>query len=156
MSLSLSNLKPGAGSQHTRKRVGRGNASGHGTFATRGIKGQKSRSGVSGLKRLGMKQMILQVPKTRGFKSHYAKNQAVNLGSISAKFQSGQTVNPVSLMRAGLATKNGASIKILSKGELTLEKLVFVKVNVSAKAAEAIKAKGGTVVIEKIVKKVVK
>jgi len=154
MSLSLSNLKPGAGSQHSRKRVGRGNASGHGTFATRGIKGQKARSGVSGLKRLGMKQMILQVPKTRGFKSHYAKNQPVNLSAISTKFKTGEIVNPVSLAKRGLINKHGASTKILAKGELTVKGLIFAKVLMSAKAIELIKAQGGSIVVKEAVKKV--
>jgi large subunit ribosomal protein L15 len=54
--LTLNSIKKAKGSAKGRKRVGRGNASGHGTYSTRGLKGQKSRSGVSGLKRLGMKQ----------------------------------------------------------------------------------------------------
>jgi len=155
MALNLSNLKPAPGSQHTRKRVGRGNASGHGTSATRGIKGQKARSGVSGLKRLGMKQMILQVPKARGFKSHYAKNQPVNLGAISAKFKAKDLVNPLTLAKHGLIAKNGADVKILAKGELTLEALVFSDVLMSSKANDMIIAKGGKVIANKITKKTV-
>jgi large subunit ribosomal protein L15 len=157
MSLSLSNLKPSAGAYHKPKRVGRGNASGHGTSATRGIKGQKARSGVSGLKRLGMRQMLLQVPKVRGFKSHFAKKQVVNFKAINLKFKAGDLVNPLSLAKHGLISKNGGEVKILSNGDLTVANLNFSKVLVSASAQAAILAQGGKITAPKVAtKKVVK
>ncbi|MCK4554160.1 hypothetical protein KAU19_04310, partial [Candidatus Parcubacteria bacterium] len=68
--LRLHNIKPNKKAVKKRKRVGRGNASGHGTYSGRGIKGQRSRSGgKSGLKRLGMKMILRNIPKKRGFKS---------------------------------------------------------------------------------------
>jgi len=73
MALQAQQLKPATGSTKKRKRVGRGNSSGHGTYSTRGLKGQKSRSGVSGLKRLGMRQVLLRTPKYKGFKSKLVK-----------------------------------------------------------------------------------
>ena len=87
MSLSLHTIKPSKGAAKKRKRVGRGNASGHGTYSTRGLKGQKSRSGVSGLKRLGLKMTLSRIPKKRGFKSPKAKNQVVNLTDINENFK---------------------------------------------------------------------
>ncbi|HRH21800.1 MAG TPA: 50S ribosomal protein L15 [bacterium] len=151
MSLTLSNLSHSKSANHKRKRIGRGNASGHGTSATRGIKGQKARSGVSGLKRLGMKQMLLQVPKTRGFKSHFGKKQVVNFTAINLKFKSGELVNPLSLAKHGLIKKNGGEVKILSNGELTIDKLTFSKVLMSASAEAAVLAKGGKVPAKKII-----
>lgn len=145
MVLSLSTLKPSAGSVAKRKRVGRGNGSGHGTTACRGTKGQKSRSGVTNLKRLGLKKMLLSVPKTRGFKSQYAKNQAVNLADISLAFTQGSLVSPVTLAKAGLIDKNGAAVKILGNGELKVAELKFKGVTVSKTAAIAIKENKGTI-----------
>jgi len=153
MALTLSNLKPSIGANHKKKRIGRGNASGHGTSATRGIKGQKARSGVTGLKRLGMKQMLLQVPKTRGFKSHFAKKQVVNFKAINLKFKDGQLVNPLSLAKHGLVNKNGGEIKILANGELNIKNLTFSKVLVSASALADITAKGGKFIAKKVEKK---
>ena len=86
--LSLHTIKPNKGETKKRKRVGRGNASGHGTYSGRGQKGQRSRSGgKSGLKRKGMKQILLQTPKLRGFKSDKPKNQVINLVDINKNFK---------------------------------------------------------------------
>lgn len=143
--LSLSNLKPKQGSQKTRKRVGRGNASGHGTYATRGLKGQNSRSGVSGLKRLGMKPMLLNIPKSRGFKSLAPKAVAVNVFALSKVYKDNETVSRVTLVKKGLieATKN--PIKILGQGTLTIKGLKFEKVSVSQSAREQIEKLGGKI-----------
>ncbi len=143
MSLSLSNLKPSVGSSKKRKRVGRGNASGHGTYSTRGLKGQKARSGVSGLKRLGMKKQRLAIPKTRGFVSYHAKDQAVTLGAISRAFSDGALVNPKTLKKAGLIASLG-SVKILTQGDLKLKNLKFENVRASKGAQALIEKAGGT------------
>ena len=66
MALSLHTIKKPKANSKKRKRIGRGNASGHGTYAGKGQKGQNARSGVSGLKRKGMKQVLLRTPKKRG------------------------------------------------------------------------------------------
>ena len=81
--LTLHTLKPAAGASKQRKRVGRGNASGHGNYSCKGLKGQKSRSGVSGLKRMALKKAILQIPKLRGFHSDKPKFQVVNLAVLN-------------------------------------------------------------------------
>ncbi len=145
MTLSLSNLHSATGSTHSRKRVGRGNASGHGTYSTRGLKGQKSRSGVSGLTKLGMKKMLLSTPKLRGFKSLNAKNQAVNLSTIDKTFSDGAVISPVTLAKAGLIKSSAEPVKILGTGELTKKNLVFKNVKVSSTAVEAIAKAGGSV-----------
>ena len=90
--LSLHTIKSAKGATKKRKRVGRGNASGQGTYSGRGIKGQKSRSGVSGLKRLGMRQILRRIPKQRGFKSLKPDNQVVNLADINKHFKKGDLI----------------------------------------------------------------
>lgn len=143
--LSLSNLKPKQGSQKTRKRVGRGNASGHGTYATRGLKGQNSRSGVSGLKRLGMKPMLLNIPKKRGFKSLAPKAVAVNVFALSKVYKDNETVSRVTLVKKGLIEPTKNPIKILGQGTLTIKGLKFEKVSVSQSAREQIEKLGGKI-----------
>lgn len=146
MAITLDNLQPEKAVYKKKKRVGRGNASGHGSYSTRGVKGQKARSGVSGLKRLGMKQMLLSVPKVRGFKSYKAKYQAVNLDSINKAFKDGQTVTPATLERAGLANQVERGVKILGRGELTVKNLIFKDVLISESAKEAIVKAGGKMI----------
>ncbi len=129
--LSLNNLKRSVGATHKKKRVGRGNASGHGTYSTRGLKGQKSRSGVSGLKRLGMRKQLLQTPKLRGFRSLQPKNQIVSVSAINKHFKDGETVNPTALFEKELIKTAGSPVKILGKEKLTV-KAKFEKVAMSA------------------------
>lgn len=119
--LSLNEIKKAKGSTQTKKRVGRGNASGHGTYSTRGLKGQKSRSGVSGLKRLGMRMQLLQTPKSRGFKSPKQKNQVISIKAINNNFKDGEIVSKDSLMAKGLILKKGVPVKILGKEKLTVK-----------------------------------
>jgi len=145
MTIALHNLEPRKAVNKKKKRVGRGNASGHGTYSTRGLKGQKSRSGVSGLKRLGMKQMLLSVPKVRGFKSAQPKLNVVNLDSISRLFKDGAQINPQTLRRAGLIDNAKTGVKILGRGELTVKNLVFSGVTVSETARQSITAQGGSI-----------
>lgn len=131
MSLSLHTIKPAKGAIKKRKRVGRGNSSGHGTYSGRGLKGQKSRSGVSGLKRLGMKKMLLQIPKKRGFKSNRPKNQIVKLVDINKNFKDGDKISPASLLKAGLVDTIKLPIKILGSGQFKVQGLLFEGVKMS-------------------------
>lgn len=149
MSLSLHTIKPKKGSIKKRKRIGRGNSSGTGTYSGKGLKGQKSRSGVSGLKRLGMKQMILQIPKERGFKSPKPKNIPVNLLIINQNFKDGEKVNPDILMKKGLIGSTKTTVKILGNGDLNVSKLEFSDVKISAGAKEKIEKKGGKIIEKK-------
>lgn len=131
MALSLHTIKPAKGSKKKRKRVGRGNASGHGTYSTRGLKGQKSRSGVSNLKRMGMRMTLLSTPKKRGFKSLKPKDQVINLVEINKSYKDGENVNPKSLLKRGLIDNIKISVKILGNGKLMLKNLKFENVKMS-------------------------
>ncbi|MFA6171052.1 MAG: uL15 family ribosomal protein [Patescibacteria group bacterium] len=137
MALSLNTIYRSRGVKKA-KRVGRGNSSGHGTYSTRGLKGQKSRSGASGLKRLGLKRMLLATPKVRGFKSAKPSNQVVSVRDINKNFKAGETVSPRSLLRKGLVSETGKPIKILGQGALN-KGLKFDKVKMSEKARERLK-----------------
>jgi large subunit ribosomal protein L15 len=139
MSLNIGNLKPAIGATKKKKRVGRGNASGHGTYSTRGLKGQKSRSGVSGLKRLGMKQVLLRTPKSRGFKSLQPKNQVVNFSLLNQYFQDGDVVSPQTLLAKKLIKTTKQGVKILGNGDLKLKKIKFSGVKISRSAMEKMK-----------------
>ena len=143
MTLSLDKLAHNKGVQKNRTRRGRGNGSGLGTYSGRGLKGQKARSGVSGLKRLGMKKMILSVPKKRGFKSRHPQAQVINLAAINDNFKAGETVSPKTLKAVGLLAKMNTPVKILGTGELKISNLIFTKVKLSKIATEKIvKSKG--------------
>lgn len=131
MTLSLNNIKANKGITKKRKRIGRGNAAGQGTYAGKGLKGQNCRSGVSGLKRLGMKQVLLRTPKKRGFKSHREKAQVVNLQDLNKHYKAKDTVSPKTLQEKGLIDTINKDVKILGKGELTVKDLKFEGVKMS-------------------------
>ncbi len=140
--LRLHNIKPNKKAVKKRKRVGRGNASGRGTYSGRGIKGQRSRSGgKSGLKRLGMKMILRNIPKKRGFKSDKPKNQVVNLTDLNKHFKDGDTVNPKSLLKAGLIDTIKLPVKVLGNGELTVKGLKFNGVKMSESVKEQVEVR---------------
>ena len=143
MFLSLHTIKPNQGAVKKRKRVGRGNASGHGTYSTRGVKGQKARSGVSGLKRLGLKMTLMRIPKKRGFKSLKSKDQIVNIALINENFKDSDIINPNALFKKGLIDNLKTRVKVLGKGELKLKNLKFEHVKMSESVKEQIKKIGG-------------
>lgn len=143
MELSLANLK--SYQRKDRKRVGRGDASGHGTYSGRGQKGQKSRSGGrKGLKRMGLKQFLRQIPKKRGFKSFYPKRQVVNIGDLEKKFKENEIITPEKLMEKGLLKSAYPGVKILAQGKLT-KKLIVRAHGFSKSAESAIKKAGGRI-----------
>lgn len=139
MSLALNIIKKSKGGAQKRKRVGRGNASGHGTYSTKGLKGQNSRSGVSGLKRLGMKKQLLQIPKKRGFKSLQPKNQVISIKTINENYKDNDIVSPTTLMEKDLIKSVDLPVKVLGKESLTVKGLKFEKVKMSASVKETIK-----------------
>ena len=146
--MDLSNLKPAAGSVHSRKRVGRGPGSGLGGTSTRGTKGAKSRSGYK--KKIGFEggQMPLQrrVPKF-GFKNiNRVSYKAINLDTIQtlAETMNLQTVGINELVAAGFISSKQL-VKILGNGALT--SAIEVQAHDFSKKAEAgIEAAGGKVV----------
>lgn len=150
MALSLNTIKTDSGATKKRKRIGRGNASGTGTYSGKGLKGQKARSGVSGLKKLGMKQTLLRTPKSRGFKSLKPKAQVINIFDINKFYKDSQVVNAKTLFKNGLINDYKKEIKILSKGELKIKNLEIQNISLSATAKEKIEKLGGKfVVLEK-------
>ena len=129
--LSLNTIKQAKGSLKTRRRVGRGNSSGLGTYSGKGQKGQKARAGVSNLKRLGMRQQLLQTPKLRGFKSLSPKNKIVSIKDINLHFKDAEVVSPESLVEKKLISRVNDPVKVLGKEKLTV-KVSFVRVKMSA------------------------
>ncbi|HQH03652.1 MAG TPA: 50S ribosomal protein L15, partial [Verrucomicrobiota bacterium] len=131
--MRLHNLQPRPGARHRRKRLGQGEASGHGKTSGRGGKGQTARSGSS--IRIGFEggqmPLIRRIPK-RGFNNarHTKRYLPVNLESLN-QFADGTRVDPESLRSKGLANGSAAGIKILGSGELTR------KLTVSAHAFSA-------------------
>ncbi|MBU8891849.1 MAG: 50S ribosomal protein L15 [Bacteroidales bacterium] len=146
--MDLSNLKPAENSTKNNKRVGRGQGSGRGGTATRGHKGQKSRSGYS--KKVGFEggQMPLQrrVPKF-GFTNISRKEyKGINIETLEelAKKKKLNKIDIETLVDAGLVKKNSL-IKILGRGILT--KKLEVKAHAFSKSAiEAIESLEGTIV----------
>jgi large subunit ribosomal protein L15 len=146
----LSNLKPAKGSKKKVKRIGRGEGSGHGGTATRGMNGQRSRSGAKYRAWFEGGQMPLQrrLPK-RGFHSPFKiVYQVINLNRLQKlvddkKVEDG-IINAVSLYKNSVISKAIAPYKILGLGELK------AKLNVeahafSASAKEKIESLGGTI-----------
>lgn len=145
--MNLSNLKPAEGSVKQRKRVGRGEGSGHGGTSTRGHKGAKSRSGYKS--KIGFEggQMPLQrrVPKF-GFKNrNRVEYKGINLDTIQELIErkSITAVTPEVLVENGLASKRDL-IKVLGRGELK-QKVDVSAHKFSASAQAAIEAQGGSV-----------
>lgn len=146
MAIGLHNLVVPPGARHRPKRVGRGPGSGHGKTATRGHKGQKSRSGYS--RKLGFEggQMPVQrrLPK-RGFTHAFKKEWAeVNLDVLQARFSAGEEVTPSILRERGIVKNLRDGVVILGRGELT-KPLTVVAHRFSASAREKILAAGGQV-----------
>lgn len=143
MAISLSNLGPAHGSKTMKKRVGRGLGS-KGTTSGRGQKGQSSRSGVGGLKRLGMRPVMLATPKLRGFRSLNGKSFAVNVGDLEKSYLANEVVTPKTLAKKGLITSADKTVKILGKGELT-HAVTIKNCVVSQAATEKITKVGGKI-----------
>ncbi|KKQ79558.1 MAG: 50S ribosomal protein L15 [Parcubacteria group bacterium GW2011_GWC2_38_7] len=134
------------GNKHkNRKNLGRGNASGHGTTAGRGSKGQRSRSGgKKGLKLKGFRQNLLNLPKFKGMKSPRPKNQVVKISDLAKKFTSETVVTPGTLLEKGLIRNAIDPVKILlDVKELKLEsKLEISSILVSKNAREILEKAG--------------
>ncbi len=145
MPLNLHNIKPKKGSRKSKKRVGRGNASGKGTYAGRGVKGQRARSGGrSGLKLKGIRPIMLAQPKVRGFKSGKTPPAVVNISILNKTFADGAKVTPKALQKKGLVENIAAGVKILAKGDIGV-KLTIEGCKVSEAAKAKIEGAGGRV-----------
>lgn len=147
--MNLHNLKPAEGATKNKKRIGRGEGSGHGGTSTKGHKGAKSRSGYS--RKLGFEggQMPLQrrVPKF-GFKNvNRVEFKGINLDTIQALVDAKKlkSLDIAAFVENGLASKND-KVKILGRGELKAK--IEVTANAfSGSAKAAIEAAGGTATV---------
>lgn len=142
MSLSLDTIKPKNQQNKSSRRIGRGDGSGRGTYSGRGMKGQKARSGTSGLLRLALKNVISQTPKKRGFKSFKDKNQVIDLEQINKNFKDGDEITLDKLFEIGLIEKKNIPVKILGDGELKIKNLTITGVKVSNSASEKLQKNG--------------
>lgn len=140
------NISPAPGSRQSRKRVGRGNGSGHGTYSGRGCNGQKSRAGYRirpGFEG-GQLPLIKRLPRKRGFTNIFrTEYSTVDIGRLNV-FEPGSEVTPEKLVEAGIVKSLKNPIKILADGDIDRSLTVMAnKFTASAKAK--IEAAGGTV-----------
>jgi large subunit ribosomal protein L15 len=141
----LDRLSPAPGSTHSKKRVGRGNGSGHGTYSGRGCKGQKARTGNNKIRpgfEGGQLPLIKRLPELRGFHNRFRIEYCpVNLDRLEV-FESASEVTPEKLVAAGIVKSLERPIKILATGEITHP--LMVRANKFSAAAKAkIEAAGG-------------
>ena len=151
--LNLSNLKP-AQARKSRKRIGRGIGSGKGRYSTRGLKGQKARSGSNKMRagfEGGQMPIYMRLGKQRGPYSkdampmgpHRTRTVAVNVRDLE-RFEAGAEVTPESLAQAGLIRNTKFDLKILGHGDLS-KKLTVSAHNFSRSAREKIEQAGGSI-----------
>ena len=142
----LDNISPSPGSKRARKRIGRGDGSGHGTYSGKGNKGQKSRSGNKmrpGFEG-GQLPLIKRLPRKRGFVNIFRiEYSLVKVGQLGI-FEPESEVTPEKLLAAGMVKSLKQPIKILADGDIG--HALSVKVNKFSTSAKAkIEAAGGKV-----------
>jgi large subunit ribosomal protein L15 len=142
--MMLEKLSPALGAKRKRKRVGRGDGSGHGTYSGRGCNGQKSRAGNKmrpGFEG-GQLPLIKRLPQKRGFTNIFkTAYSAVNISQLDV-FEPGSEVTPGKLVAVGIVKSLNRPIKILAAGEIS--RPLVVKANKFSAAAKAkIEAAGG-------------
>lgn len=147
--MKLNELHDNPGATKTKKRVARGPGSGKGKMAGRGIKGQKSRSGVAiNSYEGGQMPLYMRLPK-RGFNKPNRKSFAVvNLDMIEkfiaeGKLDAASAVTEDALVASGLVRRKLDGVRVLAKGEITTK--ISLQVTGASKAAvEAVEKAGGT------------
>jgi large subunit ribosomal protein L15 len=143
------NLTPVPGWHKDRKRVGRGDGSGRGTFSGKGCKGQKARAGCNmrpGFEG-GQLPIIKRLPRKRGFTNIFRTEfAAVNLESLNV-FKSGEKVTAEKMVEAGIIKSANQPVKVLGTGEIS-RKLNIHASAFSAAAKAKIEAAGGKAVEE--------
>jgi large subunit ribosomal protein L15 len=144
--VSINDLGPAYGSVKNKKRIGRGNSSGHGTTSGRGSKGQLARSGVRSKTRLGFEggQMPLnrRIPHLKGFKNTRKEQyNIINLSQLE-NFEENAVIDMQTLLKAGLIKDEVNKIKVLGNGSIT--KKLTIKANYFSKSAiDKIEKAGG-------------
>ena len=139
-------LTPPKGARRARKRIGRGNAAGGGTYAGRGLKGQKSRSGfglIPGFEG-GQLRLIKGLPMTRGFNNKFKTYDSLITLDDLGQFDAGEHITPEFLQARGLLRNQRSPIKILGNGEVS-KSLTVAAHKFTQSAREKIEAAGGTV-----------
>jgi len=145
--MKLNELRDNPGATKSKKRVGRGPGSGKGKTAGRGIKGQKSRSGVAiGGYEGGQMPLYQRLPK-RGFNKPNRKSFAVvNLGLIQKFIDAGKLdageITEDTLVASGLVRRKLDGVRVLAKGEITAKAKITVT-GASKAAVEAVEKAGG-------------
>jgi large subunit ribosomal protein L15 len=150
--MKLNELRDNPGATHNKKRVGRGPGSGKGKTAGRGIKGQKSRSGVSINGYEGGQMPLYQRLPKRGFNNINAKRHAVvNLGLLQ-KFIDAKKIdvsNPITeavLVESGLVRRVRDGVRILAKGDFSA-KVTLEVTGASKTAVELVEKAGGSIAV---------
>lgn len=140
-------IAPPAGARRSRKRVGRGDAAGGGSYAGRGMKGQKSRSGP-GLRpgfEGGQMPLIKGLPMKRGFNNRYKTHYAlVNLDTLQERFAADDRVTPETLRALGIIRRVRRPVKVVGDGDLS-HPLRVAAHKFTASARAKIEAAGGSV-----------
>ncbi len=150
--MKLNQLSDNPGATKKAKRVGRGPGSGMGKMGGRGIKGQKSRSGVAiGGYEGGQMPLYMRLPK-RGFNMRNPKKHAViNLGILQKfidekKIDAKKDITEDVLIESGLVRRKLDGVRLLAKGELT-SKINLTVTGASKSAVEAVEKAGGSVTL---------
>ncbi len=148
--MKLNELRDNPGATKPRKRVGRGPGSGTGKMGGRGIKGQKSRSGVAIAGYEGGQMPLYQRLPKRGFnKPNRKKFSVVNLGLIQKFVEAGKLGTEITedtLIESGLVRRKLDGIRVLAKGEVT--SALTISVTGASKAAiDAVGNAGGTLTV---------
>jgi large subunit ribosomal protein L15 len=150
--MKLNELRDNPGATKSKKRVGRGPGSGKGKTGGRGIKGQKSRSGVAINAYEGGQMPLYQRLPKRGFNNPNAKRHAViNLGILqkfidAKKLDAKKAIDEDALVASGLVRRKRDGVRLLAKGELTA-KVDLVVTGASKAAIEAVEKAGGKVTV---------
>ena len=143
--MKLNELRPAEGSTKAKKRVGRGDGSGHGGTSCRGSKGQNARSG-GGVKpgfEGGQMPLSRRLPK-RGFHNRFRRDiVVVNINQLGA-FPKGSVVDADALVASGIVKRSGDGIKVLGKGSIDYPLTLKIS-GISRGAREKIEASGGTI-----------
>ncbi len=148
--MQLNDLRPSEGAKKARKRVGRGNSSGQGTYAGRGLNGQLSRSGggKGSVFEGGQMPLHMRLPKLPGFNNvNRVEYTPVNVARLEEKFEAGDVVDGASLVERGIIKSDVEPVKVLGNGDIT--KSLTVRVDkVSESAKSKIEAAGGKVELQ--------
>ena len=136
------------GAKKNRKRVGRGDGSGYGTYAGRGLKGQKSRAGSSSMVKFqgGQLSLLKRLPSIRGFTNIFKQEYSVVNVDQLALFPDGSEVTPEAMAHVGFVKNLNSPVKVLGRGDIDVAISVSAH-KFSASARSKIEAAGGSVTV---------